>query len=462
MEGIFEDGIFMEDIVICGAGIAGIAAAYHLAVRHRLRQVVLVDERPPLSLTSDKSTECYRNWWPGPDDAMVRLMNRSIDLLEALADESGNTFQLNRRGYLYLTADPQRVKAFVEAAQQPSHLGAGELRVHRGQPDDPVYLPAAADGYHGPDGADLFLEPALIHRAFPYVSSQVLAALHVRRAGWFSAQQLGRYLLEQARAHGARLVNGRVSQVEVKSNQVKSVVLADGKRIPAGVFVNAAGPMLKPVAALLGLDLLVYSELHLKVAYKDPHRVVPRDAPLLIWSDPQRLPWGEDERALLAADQDLAWLLEALPPGVHTRPEGGPDSDIVLMLWEYQSHRLEPIFPPPLDEMYPEVVLRGLAAMLPGIRAYFGRTARPYLDGGYYTRTLENRPLVGPLPVGGTYVLGALSGFGLMAACAAGELLAAHVTGAALPDYAPAFSPARFADPSYQAKLQNWGTTGQL
>jgi hypothetical protein len=28
---------------------------------------VIVGERPPLSRTSDKSTECYRNWWPGPD-----------------------------------------------------------------------------------------------------------------------------------------------------------------------------------------------------------------------------------------------------------------------------------------------------------------------------------------------------------------------------------------------------------
>ena len=44
------------EVVICGAGIAGIAAAYHLAVRHGLTDVVLVDERPPLSLTSDKST----------------------------------------------------------------------------------------------------------------------------------------------------------------------------------------------------------------------------------------------------------------------------------------------------------------------------------------------------------------------------------------------------------------------
>jgi glycine/D-amino acid oxidase-like deaminating enzyme len=49
------------DVVICGAGIAGISVAYHLAVRHGVREVVLVDERPPLSLTSDKSAEAYRD-----------------------------------------------------------------------------------------------------------------------------------------------------------------------------------------------------------------------------------------------------------------------------------------------------------------------------------------------------------------------------------------------------------------
>ena len=78
------------NVVICGAGIAGISAAYHLAVQRGVKDVVLVDERAPLSLTSDKSTECYRNWWPGPGDAMVKLMSRSIDLIEDLARESGN------------------------------------------------------------------------------------------------------------------------------------------------------------------------------------------------------------------------------------------------------------------------------------------------------------------------------------------------------------------------------------
>ena len=101
------------EVVICGAGIAGIATAYHLAARRGMRGVVLVDERPPLSLTSDKSTECYRNWWPGPDDAMIAAMNRSIDLLEELARESGNVFRLNRRGYLFATADAGRVPALL-------------------------------------------------------------------------------------------------------------------------------------------------------------------------------------------------------------------------------------------------------------------------------------------------------------------------------------------------------------
>ena len=60
------------EVVICGAGLAGISAAYYLTVKQGISDVVLIDERPPLTLTSDKSTECYRNWWPGPGDAMVR------------------------------------------------------------------------------------------------------------------------------------------------------------------------------------------------------------------------------------------------------------------------------------------------------------------------------------------------------------------------------------------------------
>src|SRR6476660_7477785 len=160
------------DVVLCGAGIAGISAAYHLTVRYGLRDVVLVDNQPPLSMTSDKSTECYRNWWPGPGDTMVRFMNRGIDLLEELSAESGNVFVMNRRGYAYFTADPAQAAALERGAREVSALGAGDLRIHRagrpGRPghsrkDDPPY-PKERTEEITPDltGADLVLDPARI------------------------------------------------------------------------------------------------------------------------------------------------------------------------------------------------------------------------------------------------------------------------------------------------------------
>ena len=451
------------DVVICGAGIAGISAAYHLSVQHGIKDIVLVDDRPPLSLTSDKSTECYRNWWPGPGNAMVALMNRSIDLMENLARQSSNVFHLNRRGYLYLTADPMRLDEFIRAACEPPTLGAGDLRVHQGRADDPGYQPAPAEGFEGqPTGADLILDSKLIREHFPHLSERVIAALHVRRAGWFSAQQLGMYLLDQARAQGVRLVNARIANVRTVNGCVDSVELDNGDILATRNFVNAAGPFLKEVGHLLGVELPVFCELHLKVAFKDVLGVVQRNAPLLIWTDPQRLVWSPDEQAILQEDESTLAFLEEMPAGVHTRPEGGPESDILLMLWEYRNHETLPFLPPPLDEQYPEIVLRGLATMIPGLRAYIDRVPRPTLDGGYYTKTRENRPLIGPLPVGGAYLIGALSGYGLMASCAAGELLAAHLAGQTLPPYSSAFSLERYQDPAYLSLLGQWGESGQL
>jgi glycine/D-amino acid oxidase-like deaminating enzyme len=155
-------------------------------------------------------------------------------------------------------------------------------------------------------------------------------------------------------------------------------------------------------------------------------------------------------------------MLEELPGGAHTRPEGPPGSPIVLMLWDYHRGFVEPVASPVFDPAFPDLVLRGLATMIPGLRAYFDRPPRPAVDGGYYAKTRENRPLVGPLPVRGAYVIGAFSGYGLMAAPAAAELLAAHLTGSPLPGYASAFTLERYDDPAYQRLLASWGSTGQL
>jgi glycine/D-amino acid oxidase-like deaminating enzyme len=190
--------------------------------------------------------------------------------------------------------------------------------------------------------------------------------------------------------------------------------------------------------------------------------VVHRNAPLLIWNDAQGLPWEPDERAALAEDEETRWLTEPFPAGAHTRPEGPGESQTILMLWEYRAKATEPIWPPEIDDQYAEIALRGLAAMLPRMTDYFDKIPRPQVDGGYYTKTRENRPLVGPMGMDGAYVIGAVSGYGIMAACGVGQLLAAHVTGTELPWYAPAFELTRYDDPVYQKRLEHWGDSGQL
>jgi len=451
------------DVVICGAGIAGVSAAYQLAVRHGVRDIVLVDERPPLTLTSDKSTEAYRNWWPGPDDAMVRLMNRSIDLLEELAADCDNRFLLNRRGYVYATGNPRRASAYRTIGERASAQGAGPLRVHGDGNEGASYVPHRPDGWLGaPDGADLVVEPALIRELFPYLAPDVCAVLHTRRCGWLSGQQLGMEQLDRARAAGARLLEGRLTEIEVDRGRVAGARVAT----PAGdvtiatrCFVNAAGPFLQPVSRLLGLELPVYSELHVKMSFRDHLGVVPREVPLLIWEDPQLLSWTEEEAALLREDPATHWLTEEMPAGVHMRPEG---AEHVIILWPYHVGEVPEAFPIELPPGYAEIALRGMTRLVPALAPYLDRLPTPFVDGGYYTKTRENRPLACPLPVAGAFLHGALSGFGLMASSATAELLARHITGDALPDYAPAFDLRRYDDPAYLRSLAMWGDAGQL
>lgn len=453
------------NVVICGAGIAGVATAYQLAVRHGLKNIIIVDPLPPLTMTSDKSTECYRNCWPGPGDAMVRLMNRSIDIMEELHHEAPGRLPMHRHGYLFATADPDRVAGMISSAEDISRLGAGPLRIHSDASGDPEYVPATAHGLtDAPPGADLLLDQALIRNNFPFLTERTVAVVHARRCGWFAAQQFGMYMLEQALAHGVQHVKGRVEAVEVVGGRIKSVrVNANGgtQTIAADKFVIAAGPLQKDVGRMIGLELPIDCERHLKVMFNDPKRVIPRELGLLIWNDPVTLPWSDEEREALAESDEMRWLLNELPAGLHGRPEG--EGDMILLQWAY--HPMEPVeprFPVPLDSELPEVALRGMATVLPGLAGYFDQIPKPFIDGGYYARTPENRPLIGPLPVEGAYILGGLGGFGMMSACGASDLLAKHIAGVKLPEYAPAFLLSRYEDPGYQELVRQWGASGQI
>ena len=410
------------DVVIIGAGIAGVSTAYHLAVRHGVSEVVVVDARPPLSLTSDKSTECYRNWWPS--SPMVELMNRSIDILDELAGEV--QFGMNRRGYLFVTAREPTLVRLASESEVVARIGAD---------------------------SDL-LDPNDLRSRYPFVTSEAVGGLWVPRAGWFNAQVLGQWLLDRARDRGTEVVTASVTAI------AGTVALSDGSEISTPQVVIAAGPLSADVGRLAGLELPLHSELHLKVTFKDHLRVIPRDAPMTIWSDPQRLDWDDEERKGLVKS-DRGDLTAEMPVFCHFRPEGGADSPYIVGLWEYHGQAMDPVWPLPEDPMYPEVVMRGLTTMVPGLSAYRDRLPESFVDGGYYTKTVENRPLIGPSPRPGVHLMTGMSGFGVMVSQAAADLLATYLAGGELPGYAAAFLLDRYRDPDYLQTIEDV-PTGQL
>ena len=433
------------EIVIVGGGMVGAAVAYHLAARGGARGVTLVEAGEPLGLTSAMGTEAYRQWWPDP--TMRAFIGRSVELLEELAAASGDAFALGRQGYVFVTGDPARAAALRAEAAAATARGEGPLRAH---PGPEPYAPSPGPGWAAPAGFD-WLEGAALRAALPYVSEAAIGALHVRRCGFLAARALGRWLIEEAVRAGARVLQGRVVGFECPGGQVAGVRLASGERLAAGRVVLAPGPLLGEVAALLGARLPVTCELHGKAHVADPRGVVPRGAPLVVWCDPVRLEWSAAEAAALAGDPRRRRWLEELPGGVHFRPRGAA----LLGIWTFEAAEAAgpPRLPPRFDPDFAEVVLRGLARLVPGLRGYFGAGAETPVDGGYYCKAPDNRPLIGALPVGGAFVAGALSGYGIMGAQAAAELAAAHVLERPLPAYAGAFAPGRFDDPGYAATI---------
>jgi glycine/D-amino acid oxidase-like deaminating enzyme len=109
----------------------------------------------------------------------------------------------------------------------------------------------------------------------------------------------------------------------------------------------------------------------------------------------------------------------------------------------------------PLDDNFPDIVLRGATRLNPALKAYYGQLPHNmHHYGGWYTMTEENWPLIGAMGPPGAFMNCAMSGFGTMAACAAGELCAAIVADADLPAYAKGFSLDRYKDDDLMATLR--------
>jgi glycine/D-amino acid oxidase-like deaminating enzyme len=218
---------------------------------------------------------------------------------------------------------------------------------------------------------------------------------------------------------------------------------------------------------MMDIDLPIENVYQQKIAFEDSFAAIPRQLPFSIDLDAVDLNWDEGERELLLEDAETAWLTQQLPGGVHCRPDGGESGSWIKLGWAYNDTISKPqqdLANEPLKSpQYPEIVMRAAARLHPALGKYAEDFPTRYSHyGGYYPMTKENWPLIGPLGVDGAFVVGALSGFGSMSACAAGAICGGWISGNDLPAYAAQLSPARYADSDLMTELTGAQSRGIL
>ncbi|CAJ1386239.1 unnamed protein product [Effrenium voratum] len=449
-----------REVVVAGGGLAGASCAWQLAERGA--SVTLVEPRALLGATSQYSTECYRDFFI--DSALVPFMSRSVELMETLAGDD-NVINLTRRGYCFFAGSDGGKEALERFAVLASDFGAGELRSHKSLEK---YLRSPASGFRDPAlaGIDLVYGSDNIQQIFPFVTKEAQVMLHARKCGWMDSQGLGQAMLAAASesASATRTLRGRVAAVEKRGEDVAAVRVLrnDGAEelLPCDAFVNCGGAWMSKIQRLVTDEALpLENEVHAKVILNDVKGVIPQSStPFMVWRDQMMLDWDAETREGLVELDDTAeggivnsssWV-GPQPGGQHLRPAG---NGRVLMLWEHL-HRHMPVEEDPemplscFLDMYPELCLAGLQKMVPGLGSYHGELGRDTLvDGGYYTNTPDQRPLVGSHGARNAFVCGGMGTYGLMGSPAAGELLAKHVMQEELPSYAGACSWPRLVPP---------------
>jgi len=448
------------DVAVLGAGIVGISTAYYLKILRPDRSVVLIDSGQAMALTSAQSGENYRNWWPHP--VMTAFTDHSIDLMQALAAETRNAINMNRRGYVLSTRSSNVDSLMTELWHGYSQLDNNDIRIHDTPTGSSYQRPISAEWQQAPSGVDVLQNQALIQATFPSYDNTVKTVVHIRRAGAISAQQMGQLMLERFKQAGGVRVSANVIGIE---NRSEFLLQTDQPNlsIQAEQFVNAAGPFINDIAQMLGTRLPVTNTLQQKIAFEDVANAIPRQMPFSIDLDEQVIDWNEEERQLLAESESHRWLTEAMPGCIHCRPDGGDSGRWIKLGWAFNNTNVLATRDPTLMDAFPEIVLRGAARLNPALKTYYDGLPRAmHHYGGYYTLTEENWPLIGPMETAGTFVVGAMSGFGTMAACAAGDICARLVLGAEVPAFAAALSTQRYQDKTLMAAIHALSQRGIL
>ena len=352
------------DIVIIGGAIMGASVAWFLRQEGFCGSIAVIDRDPGFARAATTlSAASIRQQFSRAQN--IRLSRFTLGLFRELKQHFGPDADIGfeEKGYLML-AGPQGRSVLV-----------------------------ANHGVQIAEGADIVLEDAdALHRRFPWLSTDGVTAGTYGRSGegWFDAHALLALFRNGVKARNVELLTGEVVAISCAAGRVAAVTLADGRRIEAGLIVNAAGPNAGQVATLAGLVLPVEPRKRSVFVFEARERLV--DMPLVV-------------------DTSGVWVRREGNVYIAGGAEGSAGEAAA------DPDDFEPDWP-----LFDEVIWPALAARIPAFEAI--RPGRAWA-GHYDYNTLDQNAVIGPHPQARNFIFAnGFSGHGLQQAPAVGKALA--------------------------------------
>lgn len=211
------------EVVIVGAGIAGLAAALELA-RRGVRDIVIVDRSYPGSGATGRNVARIRAMQLTED--LCRVASACQAKYEAIADELRFNVLFYRMGYAWILYDPDEVRRMRDIVDMHHRIGIRSSLL------DPEAVLEAVPAFRGgePVAGGVIHDDGIVHH------DAVVWA----------------YLEALARTDVAILTRTAVTAVECADDGVRGVVTSRG-RIETRVVLNAAGGWSNMLDRLAGL-----------------------------------------------------------------------------------------------------------------------------------------------------------------------------------------------------------------
>ncbi len=373
-------------IVVIGGGVVGCSVAWHLAQRE-LGEIALI-ERDRLGSGTTWHSAGNVTWRPGAThDATVLY---ALEAIERLTAETGQDTGWLRTGRLFLAHEPPAIRALEHNDAEAGRRGI-EARMVDGA--EAARLHPLLDGSS--------IAAAWFNPLSGRVNPADLTAAYAR-----GARRRGVRILEERKATGLSLRNGRVAAVEIETGAME----ADDVVVTAGLWSRG-------LLGSVGVDLAQWACQHFYVIAEMNPRL-PRETPSFV--APEDLTYGREEVGGMLVgffDENARTIDAAALPEPFAFTLLDPDWDKIAPYFEKAA------------AIFPKLAEAPIRRFVNGPESF----------------TPDDVPLIGPIPgIEGLHVCTAMNSGGVTYSAAAGHMIADMLAGTKPRFDATIFAPTRF------------------